>query len=68
LPDPLGPQGVGAVARAVSVPVIAIGGITVARVPELLAVGAFGVAVVGAVSDADDPAAATRTLMTAVQS
>lgn len=63
LPEPLGPAGVGAVARAVSVPVIAIGGITAERVRELLAAGAYGVAVVSAVSDAPDPALATRRLL-----
>lgn len=63
LPAPLGPAGVAAVASAVQVPVIAIGGVTVGRVPELLAAGAFGVAVVAAVSDAADPAAAVRELL-----
>ena len=48
-------------------PVIAIGGITAARVPELLAAGAHGVAVVGAVSDAADPAAAVRQLLAALE-
>jgi thiamine-phosphate pyrophosphorylase len=66
LPDPIGPVGVGAVARAVPVPVIAIGGVTAARVPSLTAAGAFGVAVVGAVVDAPDPGAATRTLLDAL--
>jgi thiamine-phosphate pyrophosphorylase len=66
LPAPLGPAGIGAVARAVGVPVIAIGGVTAARVPELLAAGAYGVAVVGAVSDADDPAGATADLLRAL--
>lgn len=67
LPDPLGPDAVGAVARAVAVPVIAIAGVTVARVPELLASGAYGVAVVSAVSEAADPAAATRELLRALR-
>jgi len=66
LPVPLGPAGVAAVARAVGVPVIAIAGVTVARVPELLASGAHGVAVVSAVSEAADPAAATRELLRAL--
>lgn len=66
LPDALGAVGVRAVAAAVSVPVIAIGGVTTARVPELLAAGAWGVAVVSAVSAAADPAAATRALLAAV--
>jgi thiamine-phosphate pyrophosphorylase len=63
LPDPLGPAGVGAVAAAVDVPVIAIGGVTADRVGELVAAGAAGVAVVEAVSGAPDPAAATRQLL-----
>lgn len=66
LPGPLGPAGVGAVAGAVDVPVVAIGGVTAARVPELLAAGASGVAVVAAVSAAADPAAAARELVTAL--
>jgi thiamine-phosphate pyrophosphorylase len=66
LPAPIGPVGIGAVARTVRVPVIAIGGITVDRVAGLLAVGAHGVAVVGAVSDADDPGAATKDLLAAL--
>lgn len=65
LPVALGPAGVAAVASAVDVPVIAIGGITVAHVSPLLAAGALGVAVVSAVSDAPDPAAATRDLLAA---
>jgi thiamine-phosphate pyrophosphorylase len=63
LPGPIGPAGVGAVARAVRVPVIAIGGVTADRVPELLVAGAYGVAVVGAVTGAADPAAATADLL-----
>ena len=63
LPPPLGPARVAAVAQAVDVPVIAIGGVTAERVPELVAAGAWGVAVVTAVSDAADPAAATRALL-----
>lgn len=67
LPPPLGPAGVSAVVRAVpGTPVIAIGGITAARVPELMAVGAYGVAVVGAVCSATDPARAAAELLAAV--
>jgi thiamine-phosphate pyrophosphorylase len=58
LPDPIGADGVGAVARAVpGTPVIAIGGVTPSRVPELREAGAHGVAVVGAI--ARDPERAT---------
>ena len=59
-------HGVGAVAGAVQVPVIAIGGVTADRVAELVAVGAEGVAVVSAVSAAADPAAVTRGLLAAL--
>jgi thiamine-phosphate pyrophosphorylase len=66
LPDPIGPAGIGAVARAVRVPVIGIGGVTADRVPALLAAGAYGVAVVAAVSGAADPGTATRELLVAL--
>lgn len=55
LPDPIGLAGIEAVASAVPVPVIAIAGVTVERVPALLEAGAWGVAVVGAVYGAPDP-------------
>ncbi len=48
-----------AVARAVGVPVIAIGGITPERVGEVRAAGAAGVAVISAILEADSPADAT---------
>ncbi|OKI69037.1 thiamine phosphate synthase [Micromonospora sp. CB01531] len=66
LPDPIGPQGVRAVAGAVDVPVIAIGGVTAARVPALRAAGAYGVAVVGALSEAADPARTAAELLGAL--
>jgi thiamine-phosphate pyrophosphorylase len=64
LPSPLDVAAVGAVASAVDVPVIAIGGVTIETVPALLAAGAHGVA---AVSEAPDPAAATRALLAALE-
>lgn len=48
-----------AVARAVGVPVIAIGGITPERVAEVRAAGAAGVAVISAILEADSPHDAT---------
>lgn len=48
-----------AVARAVGVPVIAIGGITPERVAAVRAAGAAGVAVISAILEADSPAGAT---------
>ena len=66
LPAPIGPAGIGAVAAAVDVPVVAIGAVTAERIPALLAAGAYGVAVVSAISDAADPAAAATRLLAAV--
>lgn len=67
LPAPLGPAGIAAVAVEVpAVPVIAIGGVTAGRISDLLAAGAYGVAVVGVVSAAADPARATRALLDAL--
>ncbi|MEU8005389.1 thiamine phosphate synthase [Catellatospora sp. NPDC049111] len=69
LPVSIGAEGLRAVARQVAgTPIIAIGGITAARVPELLAAGAHGVAVIGAVSDAADPSRAVADLLAAVAS
>ena len=53
------PQGLDrlvAVARAVSIPVLAIGGITPERVPEILGAGARGVGVISGILAADSPA------------
>lgn len=66
LPEPIGPAGVARVVAAVGVPVIAIGGVTATRVPDLLAAGAYGVAVVGAICAAADPARATAELLGAL--
>jgi thiamine-phosphate pyrophosphorylase len=66
LPAAIGPAGVARVAAAVRIPVIAIGGVTAARVPALLDAGAHGVAVVGAVFSAPDPAAAVAELLDAL--
>ena len=66
LPEPLGPAGVERVAAAVSIPVIAIAGITASRVPELLNAGAHGVAVIGAVAHAANPDEATAELLEAL--
>lgn len=67
LPRPLGPAGVGAVARAVpGTPIIAIGGVTAENAGELIGAGAAGVAVVGAVANAPDPLRATGDLLKAL--
>ena len=63
---PLGPAGLGRIVAATPCPVIAIGGITPARVAEVMQTGARGVAVIGAIVEADDPRAAARALRVAV--
>ena len=63
---PAGPALVRAVAEAVHVPVLAVGGITPDRVAEVIEAGADGVAVISAVLDADDPKAAARALREAL--
>jgi thiamine-phosphate pyrophosphorylase len=56
------PLGVAALRQATTAvngfPVIALGGITIARVAECLQAGAQGVSAIGAIWDADDPTAA----------
>jgi thiamine-phosphate diphosphorylase len=47
-------------------PVYALGGVDAARAPECLAAGAAGVAVMGAVMAAEDPAAAVEALLAAL--
>ncbi len=53
------------VCRALRIPVFALGGITAARAPEVIAAGAAGVAVVSAVSEAEDPTAAAQAVVEA---
>lgn len=68
LPEALGPVGVGRVAAAVGVPVIAVGGVTSERAVALLEAGAWGVAVCGAAFGTGDPRGAVEALVTAVGS
>jgi thiamine-phosphate pyrophosphorylase len=51
----IGRKGFSEIARAARVPVLAIGGINAARIAELVAAGAAGVAVMGGVMRAADP-------------
>jgi thiamine-phosphate diphosphorylase len=53
--------------RRAGVPVIAIGGITEARLAEVAATGAHGIAVLGAVWHAPDPAASAGRLLAALR-
>ena len=63
------PQGLAAleaVTHAVDRPVLAVGGLTPERVPEVLAAGAAGVAVIGAIYAAARPAEATKAFLDAL--
>jgi thiamine-phosphate diphosphorylase len=63
----LGPDGFAALARLApeGIPVIGIGGISAANAPLVIAAGAAGVAVIGAVLAVPDPEAAARELRAA---
>lgn len=50
----------------VTAPIVAIGGITVARVPEVLAAGADGIAVLSAIGTARDPRAVAAAFLAAI--
>ena len=63
------PQGLDALAKVagrVRLPVIAIGGLTPARVSEVRAAGASGVAVIAAILDAPSPADAVQRFLDAL--
>jgi thiamine-phosphate pyrophosphorylase len=62
----IGREGLGEIARACPVPVIAIGGINAARVAEVLAAGPRGIAVMGSVMRAADPGQAMKALLATV--
>ena len=66
LPEPIGIGMIRAVSGRVAVPVFAISGVTLDRVPELMAAGAYGVAVIGAIARAEDPCAMTAMFMDAI--
>ncbi len=63
---PAGVELLRAVAGAVRVPVVAVGGIIAGRVREVVAAGADGVAVIGAIMDAADPREAALALRRAL--
>ena len=56
-----------AIASATALPVVGIGGIDATNASQVIGAGAAGVAVISAVGAADDPEAATRTLVAAVE-
>jgi thiamine-phosphate diphosphorylase len=64
---PVGTARITRLRELTGLPVVAIGGITAERIPEVLAAGASAVAVVSAVVAAADPEAATRSLCAVVE-
>ena len=56
------------VVNAISIPIIAIGGVTVENTPEVIRAGAQGIAVISAVCCQENPEQATRDLSQALQS
>jgi len=64
---PIGVEGLAEIARAVSIPVVGIGGITPENAAAVIDAGAVGVAVISAVVGAADPEAAARRLRAVVE-
>ncbi len=62
---PIGIDGLSAIIRAATLPVVAIGGLSLADVAPVKRAGAAGMAVVSAIASAQDPEAATRALVSA---
>lgn len=60
--DGIGPERVGTVANAVDIPVIGIGGVDAENAAPVVNAGAVGVAVISAITAADDPQAAAGTI------
>ncbi|QGP91416.1 Thiamine-phosphate synthase [Neomoorella glycerini] len=65
--EPIGLAGLKAIRAAVTIPLVAIGGINSSNAADVIAAGADGVAVVSAVIGAPDIAAAARELLAAVR-
>jgi thiamine-phosphate diphosphorylase len=59
---PIGPEGLAKIARAVSIPVVGVGGITLENVAQVIEAGASGAAVISAVVKAADMTQAARAL------
>ncbi|MEC9486321.1 MAG: thiamine phosphate synthase [Prosthecochloris sp.] len=60
---PLGPPAIARFKEAVSIPIIAIGGITENNAPEIIRHGADGIAVISAIAASSDPRHAAQRLM-----
>ncbi len=65
--DGVGPDRVAEITEAVSIPVVGIGGITAENAGAVVEAGAVGVSVISEITQANEPAAATEALRTAVE-
>lgn len=65
--ETVGTDGLRRVVRAVSVPVVGIGGVTPARAPAVIAAGAAGCAAIGSIMAARDPARAVAGFLRAAE-
>ena len=63
---PAGPRLLESVAARVTIPIVAVGGITAGNVGQVMQAGARGVAVISAILDSSSPGAATRRLAEAM--
>jgi len=63
---PAGSESLARMVRSVRLPVVAIGGITAGRVPEVIAAGAAGIAVISAILGSPDPRGAAEELREAL--
>ena len=64
---PLGPETLRQAAAHISLPIVAIGGISLENAASLISLGASAVAVISAVSRANDPTLAAHNLLCAIQ-
>ncbi len=61
-PAPIGPAGLEALARAIAIPIVAIGGLNAGNAATMVRAGAAGIAVVSALTSAADVLSAAREL------
>ncbi len=64
---PIGPEGIAAIAAAVGIPVVGIGGIHAGNAASVISAGAAGVAVISALVGAPDPEGAAREILARVR-
>lgn len=63
---PIGLEGLRSICQATKLPVLAIGGINLSSVPQIISAGAAGIAVISAIALAENPLEATRNLREAI--